>query len=650
MRKSSRALLALVVLAACEGPPSAPSGSLAQPIVNGSPEPGWPGVGALTVDVPGFGYAGALCSGTLIAPRWVLLAAHCLEAEEAGGPLPPEWLAFYLGPDANPDADGQRPADGTFVPVERWVRHPQWSRELNTVHDVALLRLAAPVRGVDPYPLNTRRLEGREGTPLFYVGYGADEGWQQTGAGVKRSTTLTLQQVRPGVYLSTAADTGVCFGDSGGPGFLQVDGQWAVAGVNSALGVEGDADPCLGSSIQTRVDAELAWIRQQMGESVSCASDPSLCQCPQACLPSGYCDDDLCRPKTDCTEATACYASCADPICQLDCYLDASSKAGPTLVALLHCMSTWCPESVDPLADDCVRMACSEELSACVGPVPPAPAPCEDAWRCTLGCGGLIDPACADTCAAQVPDERDFAGLVACLDAGCADRRDDPVAWGECAARRCADRWRACLPPTRCRVGGGTCDGGACLPTPGGGVRCVDTAGLGPGAACTPRPPALGADCADGLACAAGRCAPACVDDADCPGGEVCLRDAPALSGVGTCGCVDADGDGACAADDCDDHDARTWPGAPEACGGGDEDCDGLVDEGCAPPPPPASVPPSPPGDCNGDPPPPECGADHEQALPATLSGCSAAPGRDPGAVWLLAPLLRRPRRRPRRA
>ena len=40
----------------------------------------------------------------------------------------------------------------------------------------------------------------------------------------------------------------------------------------------------------------------------------------------------------------------------------------------------------------------------------------------------------------------------------------------------------------------------------------------------------------------------------------------------------DADGDGVPASEDCDDTDAAVYPGAPEACDGKDNDCDGAVD------------------------------------------------------------------------
>ncbi|MCO4773875.1 MAG: hypothetical protein KDA24_27835 [Deltaproteobacteria bacterium] len=39
--------------------------------------------------------------------------------------------------------------------------------------------------------------------------------------------------------------------------------------------------------------------------------------------------------------------------------------------------------------------------------------------------------------------------------------------------------------------------------------------------------------------------------------------------------CNDVDGDGACAADDCDNDDAEVFPGAEEICDGKDNDCDG---------------------------------------------------------------------------
>jgi V8-like Glu-specific endopeptidase len=51
----------------------------------------------------------------------------------------------------------------------------------------------------------------------------------------------------------------------------------------------------------------------------------------------------------------------------------------------------------------------------------------------------------------------------------------------------------------------------------------------------------------------------------------------PYLGGGGSC--IDADGDGVCASEDCDDNDASVYPGAPEICDDGkDNNCNGLID------------------------------------------------------------------------
>jgi hypothetical protein len=111
-----------------------------------------------------------------------------------------------------------------------------------------------------------------------------------------------------------------------------------------------------------------------------------------------------------------------------------------------------------------------------------------------------------------------------------------------------------------------------------------------------------GTDCDDGD----GGVNPGAVEAGDAYGGdEDCdgfADDAdPEGAEGGTLGYSDGDGDGYGDADvalvlcalpadyvadpgDCDDGDASAYPGASEVCGGGDEDCDGEIDEGDAAP------------------------------------------------------------------
>ncbi|HLL54164.1 MAG TPA: trypsin-like serine protease, partial [Myxococcaceae bacterium] len=138
MSHRTRALLAAfwVVLAGCSGA-SAPDEAFAtshRPVVNGALDDGDPAVLALlgrrtrcAKEEPML-----LCTGTLIAPRVVLTAAHCLQIFGEEGPY-----EVYLG--GRVGADGGRAA---LVVAAR--RHPRFD-PVSHEHDLALLRLAEPL-------------------------------------------------------------------------------------------------------------------------------------------------------------------------------------------------------------------------------------------------------------------------------------------------------------------------------------------------------------------------------------------------------------------------------------------------------------------------------------------------------------------------
>jgi hypothetical protein len=582
--------VALVATTACEngGPPPPGTATVAQPIIGGSTETGWQGVGALAVRYPGWGYGGSFCSGTLIASNWVLTAAHCL-VEHDGFPLAPDIVWFYVGTNANPSGAAGLPTTGTLYRAEAFYVHPQYDDETSE-NDIGLVRLRDAATGVPTYALNATAMSGSWiGNDVFYVGYGVSNDVTQDGGGIKRSTTMTVTDVYQRTYLSAFDGSGVCFGDSGGPGLRQVNGSWRIVGVNS--GVSGTAaHPCQGYTFHTRVDPFVTWVNGHLGAPPpNCNQTPGMCLCPAGCQANGACNNAVCQ-TLDCAAVYECFVGCpeTDPGCQTDCYLNGTDQARDQLDAMYQCFAQYCGEITDENAyAACIEQRCQARIDACF-PRVFGTATCEDVYGCLSGCG-QDDATCQQSCVdsgSEAAQDTLFA-MYGCWDEQCGTLTDDN-AWTDCVYARCGDQITACFPPANCDIRGGQCPAGtACYPTSSGATDCYVTDGRAIGQTCNPNVTDRLA-CVDGALCltvgATSTCAAFCTGDGDCGANDACY--APIFEGldaIGVCFCRDDDEDGACLVDDCDDRNPARRPGATETCGDGvDEDCDGQTDEGCA--------------------------------------------------------------------
>jgi hypothetical protein len=187
------------------------------------------------------------CSGTLIAPTYVLTAGHC-----AGAPGEFSGIRIFTESAVDGGNNNYPYAGPNSVEAVRWAAHPLYPTAPFFVHDVGMIELATPivlsqygelpaVDSLDAF----RSGRGHKGQWFTAVGYGVQQAfpdaasWKEQADRVRYVSYPELIQINtPGLtgdfsmLLSNNPTTGgTCFGDSGGPNFLQDTN--IVAGVTS---------------------------------------------------------------------------------------------------------------------------------------------------------------------------------------------------------------------------------------------------------------------------------------------------------------------------------------------------------------------------------------------------------------------------------
>ncbi|WP_437563339.1 S1 family peptidase [Sorangium sp. So ce542] len=242
--------VAAAILSACTGEvddlPLAETDEAPSGIIGGTVDEGDPAVAMLRIYPEGEDF-GAICTASLIAPKVLLTAAHCVTPDKVDGGT----VTAFFGTDSSGE-------EGFWVNVVETHIDPAYDHTNKQAgHDVAVAILQEPV-AIQPLPYNRAPLtEDRVGEPGRLIGFGDDHEIWGFG-GLKLHVSTTVHTVTPSLVGLGDRDHHTCAGDSGGPALMDVNGVPTIVGVTSFGSVQAPSI-CI-DGWHSRVDLSVAFI------------------------------------------------------------------------------------------------------------------------------------------------------------------------------------------------------------------------------------------------------------------------------------------------------------------------------------------------------------------------------------------------------
>ncbi|MFI5937485.1 S1 family peptidase [Actinoplanes sp. NPDC051494] len=201
------------------------------------------------IPVAGGGTRNSACSGALISAQWIITAGHCFRDENGVRVERPVAASTVATVGRTDLATGTGGHDVEIVAVRQ-----------SATADVALAKLATPVKDVKPLKLGKRAPE--VGDTLRLTGYGSLTSTNPVPATHLQTGQLTVESIQDATLglkgLAPQADTTPCPYDSGGPFFRE--SRWRAP---ELVAVVSNGPSCPHTEVESpaRTDNLARWIK-----------------------------------------------------------------------------------------------------------------------------------------------------------------------------------------------------------------------------------------------------------------------------------------------------------------------------------------------------------------------------------------------------